>query len=51
MAHVSLPDDDAMIRMQHPEFDPCSASGAFVLQLVDERVAGGRRITAPAARF
>lgn len=48
MAHVSLPDDDAMIRMQHPEFDPYSATGAFVLQLVDELVAGGHRITGPA---
>jgi len=44
MAHVSLPDDDAMIRMQHPEFDPYSATGAFVLQLVDELLAGGHRI-------
>jgi hypothetical protein len=44
MAHVHLPDDDAMIRMQHPEFDPYSASGAFVLQLVDELLAGGNRI-------
>jgi hypothetical protein len=49
MAHVSLPDDDAMVRLQHPEFDPYSAPGAFVLQLVDELVAGGRRITAPTA--
>jgi len=48
MAHVSLPDDDAMIRMQHPEFDPYSATGAFVLKRVDELLAGGHRITAPA---
>jgi len=41
---VSLPDDDAMIRMQHPEFDPYWATGAFVLQLVDELLAGGHRI-------
>ncbi len=45
MAHVRLPDDDAMVRMQHPEFDPYSASGAFVLKLVDELLAGGHRIT------
>jgi hypothetical protein len=44
MAHVVLPDDDAMVRMQHPEFDPYSASGAFVLQLVDELLASGHRI-------
>lgn len=44
MAHVVLPDDDAMVRMQHPEFDPYSASGAFVLQRVDELLAGGHRI-------
>jgi hypothetical protein len=48
MAHVRLPDDDAMVRMQHPEFDPYSASGAFVLQLVDELLASGHRITGPA---
>ena len=49
MAHVVLPDDDAMVRMQHPEFDPYSASGAFMLTLVDELLAGGHRITAPDA--
>lgn len=44
MAHVVLPDDDAMVRMQHPEFDPYAASGAFVLRLVDELLASGHRI-------
>jgi hypothetical protein len=44
MAHVMLPDDEAMIRMKHPEFDPYSATGAFVLRLVDELVASGHRI-------
>lgn len=44
MAHVMLPDDDAMVRMQHPEFDPYSASSAFVLKLVDELVGSGHRI-------
>ncbi len=48
MAHVHLPDDDAMVRMQHPEFDPYSATGAFVLKLVDELLAGGHRIDKPA---
>jgi hypothetical protein len=47
MAHVMLPDSDAMVRMKHPEFDPYSASGAFVLQLVEELVAGGHRIERP----
>jgi len=44
MAHVVLPDEDAMVRMQLPEFDPYSASGAFVLQLVDDLLASGHRI-------
>jgi hypothetical protein len=49
MAHVSLSDDDPMIEMKHPEFDPYSASGAFVLKLVDELVASGHRIDLPPA--
>jgi Sensors of blue-light using FAD len=49
MAHVVLPDDTAMVRMQHPEFDPYSASGAFMLKLVDELLADGHRITPPDA--
>lgn len=49
MAHVSLPDDDAMLRMQHPEFDPYSAPGALVLKLVDELLAAGHRISPPTA--
>jgi hypothetical protein len=49
MAHVRLPDDDAMVRMQHPEFDPYSASGTFVLKLVDELLADGHRISGPQA--
>jgi hypothetical protein len=44
MAHVHLPDDNSLLLMQHPEFDPYSATGAFVLQWVDELVAGGHRI-------
>lgn len=35
----------AVNHLQHPEFDPYTASGAFVLQLVDARAAGGHRIT------
>ena len=48
MAHVVLRDDDPMIRMNHPEFDPYAASGAFVLRLVDELVAAGHRLQLPA---
>jgi hypothetical protein len=33
-----------MIEMKHPEFDPYSATGAFVLKLVDELVGAGQRI-------
>ena len=44
MAHVLLPDDDAMVRMQHPEFDPFSATGAFMLKRLDELVATGHPI-------
>jgi hypothetical protein len=47
MAHVLLPDDDAMVRMQHPEFDPYAASGAFVLRLLNELLADGHRISKP----
>jgi hypothetical protein len=49
MAHVSLSDQDPMIQMNHPEFDPYSATGAFVLNLVDELVAAGHRIELPPA--
>lgn len=49
MAHVILSDDDPMIGMKHPEFDPYSATGAFVLQLVDELVALGHCIELPPA--
>lgn len=48
MAHVVLREDDPMIRMNHPEFDPYAASGAFVLRLVDELVAAGHRLQLPA---
>jgi hypothetical protein len=49
MAHVHLPDADAMGRMRHPEVDPYTASGAAVLKLVDELIASGHRIERPAA--
>ncbi len=44
MAHVVLPDDEAMVRMQHRAFDPYSASAAVVLKLLDELLASGHRI-------
>ena len=49
MAHVNLSDDDPMVKMNHPEFDPYAASGAFVLQLVDELVTAGHRLELPPA--
>ena len=49
MAHVNLADDSPMVRMKHPEFDPYSASGAFVMTLVDELLESGHRISLPAA--
>lgn len=48
MAHVVLRDDDPMIRMHHPEFDPYAASGTFVLQLIDQLLADGHRLQLPA---
>jgi hypothetical protein len=44
MAHVVLRDDDPMVLLQHPEFDPYSASGGFAMRLVDELCAAGHRI-------
>ncbi len=49
MAHVNLADDAPMVRMKHPEFDPYSASGAFVMTLVEELLESGHRIILPAA--
>lgn len=48
MAHVDLDASDAMVRMQHPEFDPYSASGLQALKLVDDLLASGHPITLPA---
>jgi len=49
MAHVELRADDPMILMQHPEFDPYSATGALAMKLVDELCASGHRIQLPGA--
>jgi hypothetical protein len=48
MAHVNLADDDPMVKLKHPEFDPYSASGALVMTLLDELLASGHRISLPA---
>lgn len=49
MALVQLRDDDPMVLMNHPEFDPYAASGAAALQLLDELCASGQRVTLPPA--
>ena len=49
MAHVNLAEDDPMVKLNHPEFDPYSASGAYVMTLIDELLASGHRINLPAA--
>lgn len=48
MALVDLSDNDPMVSLQHPEFDPYSAAGATAMALVDELLASGRRIVLPA---
>ena len=49
MAFVDISTRDPMVKMGHPEFDPYSASGALVMQLVDELVAAGHDIKLPVA--
>ena len=49
MAHVELRDDDPMILMQHPEFDPYSVPGALAMKLLDELWASGHRLQLPSA--
>jgi hypothetical protein len=48
MAHVRLPDEQALLLMGSPAFDPYAATGAEVLKRVDELLAGGHRIEGPA---
>lgn len=48
MAHVRLPDERALSLMGSPAFDPYAATGAAVLERVDELLAGGHRIEMPA---
>jgi hypothetical protein len=47
MAHVQLRDDDPMVRLQHPEFDPFSAPGAVAMKLLEDLCATGQRLTLP----
>jgi hypothetical protein len=47
MAHISLHDNDPMVRLQHPEFDPYSAPGELVARMLDDLVAEGTRLNAP----
>lgn len=47
MALVKLSADDPMVKMQHPEFDPYSASAEQVIQLLTHLIASGQPITAP----
>lgn len=49
MALVKLSVDDPMVQMQHPDFDPYSASGEQVLHLLTHLIASGQPITAPQA--
>lgn len=49
MAHVDLQAGDAMVKLNHPEFDPYAATGAHVMTMVDELLASGHPITHPAA--
>jgi hypothetical protein len=48
MAHVALRDDDPMVRLHHPEFDPYTSSGAVAMKLLDDLYASGHRLTLPA---
>jgi len=44
MAHVLLAEDDPMVQLHHPEFDPYSAPGTSVLKMVSDLVDHGQRI-------
>jgi len=44
MAHVTLSEDDPMIQLKHPEFDPYSAPGTVVMKMVNELFSTGNRI-------
>jgi hypothetical protein len=47
MARVSLSDVDPQTKIDWPEFDPYSASGALIMARIDELVACGSPVQAP----
>lgn len=47
MALVKLSADDPMVKVQHPEFDPYSASGDQVIQLLTHLIQTAQPISAP----
>ena len=47
MALVDLSDDDPMVGLGHPEFDPYQATGPMALTLIDDLIASGQRIVLP----
>ena len=49
MARVGLSDVDPQTKIDWPDFDPYSASGALVMARIDELIARGRVIDAPAS--
>lgn len=49
MALVQLSVDDPMVRLQHPDFDPYSATGPQVMQQVLDLLASGQPIRMPDA--
>ena len=44
MALIDLSDNDPMVMLQHPEFDPYSASSELLSQQIDEWVVSGKPI-------
>ena len=44
MALIVLSDNDPMVMLQHPEFDPYSASSELLSQQIDEWVVSGKPI-------
>ena len=49
MALVNLSVDDPMVKLQHPDFDPYSATGPQVMQQVLDLLEAGQPIRLPAA--
>jgi hypothetical protein len=49
MALIHLSVDDPMVRLQHPDFDPYSATGAQVMKQVIDLLEGGQPIRMPQA--